>query len=205
MTGSADNSIKYWYIHDGQQSSSLSLPSSSPHNSTNCDSLIMTEPNLTWPVHISIHEYNTTQDEYLITVLLADGYVFLNLVKRSDKIKISSTFRSLLNIQTSEFNVNTNQNFFDQDNYENLLISNRSWIKMINNSLTVYVVTENNSNQTKKLFTKRWSVDKCTEYDMFKIECLSVESDNSILSFLNRPTLKALDINRFEIITFASK
>ena len=245
VTGSADNSIKYWsmYVEEIKEKTKTA----NPVNINNANILLIkTEQNLIWPVHICIQNYKMS-DQYLLMVLLANGYLFINNVERFDdfalvksnseknhstaefycadfdrfnfkfKLRISSTFKSLVSLYShqSEFNLNNSnsENFFADENSENLLVSNKSWIELNNiiddsdKIITVYVVSENNSNQTKKFFIKKWLIRKNDEYEMFDMKQLEEEYNllNDSFAFLNKRSLKSIDINQFEIVSFGSR
>jgi hypothetical protein len=264
VTGSADNSIKYWSMHLDE--ASLAKESASPKLSGSFSSgsqgsthhiiegvgnaqsnlLIKTESNLNWPVHISMQAYENDPGRYLLIVLLANGFIFLNMIEKIDdfvmieretsesvrkdsensssspisvndtnrfnfkyKLKISNSFRSLLSIQNSEFNMNSNdaaENFFDDENAESSLVSNKSWANFDASSkvLSVYVVSENNSNQSNKFFIKKWRIDTSVNYEYFDTKSIEASEENQF-SFLNKRSLKSLNISQFEIISFGSK
>lgn len=97
-TGSADNSIKFWSISPmqtppspppvpGEKFISSSLPASTlPDEPLTCLAF-KTEPNIIWPVKITIEPFNRKKssppagdDEYLVMALCANGFLFLNLL-----------------------------------------------------------------------------------------------------------------------------
>jgi hypothetical protein len=261
VTGSADNSVKYWSMHleesglrkesaSPRLSSSLSMGSSHDSGNHIIESmgnaqnslLIKTEANLNWPVNIAIQPYENGSERYLLMVLLANGFIFLNMIDKVDdfvlietesgesgketfcsasspismndvntfnfkyKLNISNTFRSLLSIQNSEFNLNNNsasENFFDDENSQNLLVSNKSWTSFDANHklLSTYIVTENNSNQSNKLFVREWRVGTSENYEVFDTQSVETGEENQF-SFLNKRSLKSMNINQFEIISF---
>jgi hypothetical protein len=281
VSGSADNSVKYWSMYLDE--ASLLLPkensAASPKLAGSFNGsftqgtqhiiegmghgggsglLIKTEPNLNWPVQISIQPYDSCQEHsserYLLIVVLANGFIFLNMIDKVDdfvmaeavssldtdsppmfqgssgsidgspisvnnpnrfnfkyKLRISDTFRSLLSILNAEFGPGSQDgadSFFDDENAENLLVSNKSrtWFDRDTKLLTVYVVTENNSNQSNKFFMKKWLVRTSESYGLFDWKSVEDEANEiEKFTFLNKRSLKFMNISQFEIISFGSK
>jgi hypothetical protein len=235
VTGSADNTIKYWSM-DKKGIGSINTVNHQITPSFN-KLLIKTEPNLVWPMHIKLVKYDKKDSsKYFLIALLANGYIFLNEIEKIDDFEsekltedkktndqlefekfnfryglvISNAYRHIFYMQNLDFNLNQNdENIFDNENLENLLISNRSWTSFDCESmmLSVYLIAENNSNQTKKFFLKKWRLIKNTTYESFELECQeeqdSVYEEN--FAFLNKRSLKSLNINQYEIITFGAK
>lgn len=184
---------------------------------SNSKYLIKTDSNLVWPVRIKIETYNSSDLSYLVIALCANGLVYLNSVEKIEdfirdgqernrnnfdefnfnhyKLKFSNTFKSLLHLQNPYSNsLNFNEDFLD-DYSQYLIISNKSWIQFVNNVLTVYAVSDNNSNQRKKFFIKQWSISKNLEYDIFEFVQIPIydteqqeedTEENDYFGFLNK-------------------
>lgn len=135
--------------------------------------------------------------------------------------EISETYKSLLNLQPPcETLVEFQRGFFDNDHTEPPIISNKSWVDLRSSGLlTVYVVTENNSYQNKKIFKQQWLFRKNLDYVCFEFSSptrnttpttneqnQTNENENEdIYSFLNKRMLKTPNIGQFEVIAFGAK
>lgn len=110
------------------------------------------------------------------------------------------------------------------------IISNRSWVDLRGDEglLTAFVVTENNSMQSKKVFSQQWRFRKNFTYLLFEfssVQNLSQTDDDSsaaretteatssttaedsedFYSFLNKRMLKNPNIGQFEVVSFGFK
>lgn len=110
------------------------------------------------------------------------------------------------------------------------IISNRSWVDLRGDEglLTAFVVTENNSMQSKKVFSQQWRFRKNLTYLLFEfssVQNLSQTDDDSsaaretteatssttaedsedFYSFLNKRMLKNPNIGQFEVVSFGFK
>lgn len=110
------------------------------------------------------------------------------------------------------------------------IISNRSWVDLRGEEglLTAFVVTENNSMQSKKVFSQQWRFRKNLTYLLFEfssVQNLSQTDDDSsaaretteatssttaedsedLYSFLNKRMLKNPNIGQFEVVSFGFK
>jgi WD40 repeat protein len=217
VTGSADNTVKYWSIHNenGDQSKLH-------FNSL----LVKSEPYRIWPVKINIEKYDS-EDSFLIIVLCTNGYIYVNNILKIDdfkpilnseenidysfetfnfkyKIKFSKTFKQILDARIDK---NTYNEFdyedplYDEFSNADVLLSNRSFLKYSNKTLSAYLVTENNSNQDIKIYVKLWKLIDDKEYNSVEFEPIEF-NQNYDFEFLNKKKLKFFNINQFEIIAF---
>lgn len=250
-TGSADNTIKYWSMYLDNLDDAYDMK----HSMNKL--LIKTELNLLWPVRILIEPYNDENqtDGYLLLALCVNGFLFLNYIEKVDdfgqsasnsldrfgfqfKLKISDTYKSLLCLQTPQLNLSDSFQLNDElvdDELDQLVISNKSCIDFkhaVNSTslVTIFAITENNSNQTVKMFIRHWKFRKNLQHQMFEFLLSTpfveksntnrlAESDsdfehlnswlkddtNDYLSFLNKRTLNSHEIEQFEIISFGFK
>lgn len=215
-TGSADNTIKFW---------SMNLVDDWDQNKNMSSLLIKTQDNLVWPVRIVIENYSEV-NWYLVMVICANGFLHLNLIEkiqefiREDEsvvennfdvfnfkfnLKISDTFKAHFNLQSFSENHSNDEPDIFQDQSENVVLSNKSWVffEPSTNLLTVFLIAENNYNQIKKMSIKQWSLSKNIEYDILELNSEYV--DERLFDFLNRRSIKSHDINQYEIVTFGFK
>ena len=218
VSGAADNTIKYWSMKTKEINT----------EKNNFNLLIKSEPNLIWPVKINIEKFH--DENYLVLVLCANGFLFLNLVEKIDdfiiddknkknyqpnifdrfnfryNLIISDTFKSYLSLH-NDLDGYLNSDDEDFDHYLNedfnsndFILSNKSRMTLESNTLTVFAVTDNNSNQNKKFFIRKWNLikDLSLEFEIIPI-------DHKNYEFLNKKNLNSLNINQFEIISFGFK
>jgi WD40 repeat protein len=79
-TGSADNSVKFWSMADIINPSAADQVVVAPATDDDPRIPLKSEPNLLWPVKVNIELLDRECNEYLVLVLCANGYLFLNLV-----------------------------------------------------------------------------------------------------------------------------
>jgi hypothetical protein len=116
------------------------------------------------------------------------------------------------------------QGFFGPDDHiESLIISNRSWIELRSSTpqssanadralggsslITAFIITENNSNQAKKMYRKQFGFKKNECYEMFEFRRIAEadEVEEARCGFLNKRMLKVPDVGHFEIVSFGFK
>ena len=113
------------------------------------------------------------------------------------------------------------------------IISNRSWVDLRGDEglLTAFVVTENNSMQSKKVFSQQWRFRKNLTYALFEFSSVqnpsqtdddssdlvtaretteatsstAAEDNEDFYSFLNKRMLKNPNIGQFEVVSFGYK
>ena len=193
VTGSADNTIKYWNLDC---------------KSTNVnDALIASEADRVWPVKINIERYKT-DDSYLIIALCTHGYIYVNHLLRIEDFVPVSTGNGANEFDT--FNFKLRLKFLkiyvldvgvEQLNEIGVLLSNRSRLKLKDNTLVAYLVSENNSNQHIKMFIKKWDLieNEDEQLDEFGTK---ENIDMDMFDFLNQKSIKSCQINAYEIIAF---
>lgn len=187
--------------------------------------LIKSESNLIWPVKVQIVNYET-EDDYLVMVLCANGFLYLCYLEKVDEFKtengsdefdvfnfsfnliISDTYKCLLSVYND---VSTNDlddvlNLIDDQQNQNLILSNKSYVSydMNRKSVTLFLITDKNAFRMKKISIKRWLLKKNLDYNEFEISKYD-HFDESYLQFLNQRSFKSFDINQLEIITFGYK
>lgn len=139
---------------------------------------------------------------------------------------ISDSYKSLLNLQASPLDTlieSPQQGFFGPDDHiESLIISNRSWIELRSTPqsaanadralggsslITAFIITENNSNQAKKMYRKQFGFKKNECYEMFEFRRIAEtdEVEEARCGFLNKRMLKVPDVGHFEIVSFGFK
>jgi hypothetical protein len=133
----------------------------------------------------------------------------------------------LLNLQASPLDTlieSPQQGFFGPDDHiESLIISNRSWIELRSSTpqssanadralggsslITAFIITENNSNQAKKMYRKQFGFKKNECYEMFEFRRIAEadEVEEARCGFLNKRMLKVPDVGHFEIVSFGFK
>ncbi len=216
ISGSADNTIKYWSM----QSEGI------VEKITTNKLLIKTEPNLIWPVKIYIEEYEDNNN-FLAMVLCANGYLFINQINKLEdfvpdmkrvnlnvnpqekfnfkfKLNISETFKEILSLSEDSLDEFDDQYIGESDS-DNFNCGNKSRLTFKDNILTAFIITDNNSSQTKKFFIKKWRLSKNLEND-FEFKSFRTDEFKKKSSFLNRRCINLLE-NRtqFEIISFGYK
>ena len=145
--------------------------------------LVASETYGSWPTKITILE---RFDSSYIAILYADGVVHLrNVTKLNDQLIFQD--KSVLNAK-SELN----------DIESPIYLSNKSRFTLIDNVLTGFFISENNSNETIKFFINKWTLT-----NKLSNQCLAMSCDNSYLDFLNKFSL--LDVGQFNIIAFGFK
>ncbi len=212
VSGSSDNTIKYW---------SINVNSCTDSNNKNL--LIKSEINLIWPVKVQIVNYETEND-YLVMALCANAFLYLCYVQKVDdefrnendqinvfkfafNLIISDTYKCLLSV----FNdITTNDlddvlNLIDDQQNQNLILSNKSYISydMNKKSVTLFLITDKNAFRMKKISIKKWLLRKNLESKEFEVS--KCEFDESYFEFLNKRSFKSFDINQLEIIAFGYK
>jgi hypothetical protein len=215
VSGSPDDTVKFWSMNIDiwKQEKNMSKL------------LIKTQDNLVWPVKISIQRfddqsYETNQEEesYLVIVLCANGFIFLNCIQKVIEIKEKDAeadidlFAFRFNLLISEdfvcfLNLNDDYNDLEDDI---LATSNRSRLEFEHKTsvLTAFIITDNNSNQTRKFFIKKWKVFRDQEEQILRAQSLDMLCDQLLPKsnhFLNKRILGYMGIDQFEIVSFGFK
>lgn len=216
VSGSPDDTVKFWSMNTEiwkQEKNKAKL-------------LIKTQDGLIWPVKISIqkfsdpiYESNEDEESYLVIVLCANGFIFLNCLqkivefkrKEAEEVDIN-LFAFRYNLLISDdfmciLNLNDDYNDFDDDI---LATSNRSRLVFDHKTgvLSAFIITDNNSRKIEKFFVMRWKIFKDEEAQILRAHSLESESDQLLLKsndFLNNTRIKCFGIDVFEIVSFGSK
>ncbi len=145
--------------------------------------LLNSEANPNWPAKLTII------DDFVITVY-TDAYLYIKKCIKENNIQISFTNNHILDAYPNRLIRNLDNSIY---------LSSRTNITYINNILTGYFITENNSNEMIKFYIKKWF------YKLDTNEFIPVQFDNSSLDFLNQFNNPSLEIGQYEIITFGFK
>ena len=200
VSGSADGTVKFWPMQPEERVQSVvSKPIHSVHN-------------LEWITTININHYEN--NDYLVIILAANCLCHINLVQKIDDFEDANssnaqdTFRFRYNLKIVEeyfTSIELENIYEDVNNGHNILISNKSWISFNDKTLNLFLIAENNSNQNRKVFFRKFFIDKNVQDQCFDAELMSLSINEKCLEFLNKRILNEYGINRFEIICIGLK
>ena len=93
VTGSADNTIKYWSMDVTNMLKRRRFDIGGNFSIESSQLLIGTEPNAIWPVRVSIQKFSESSESscYLVIALCTNGYIFIEDVEKIDDFTDPST------------------------------------------------------------------------------------------------------------------
>ncbi|RNA16765.1 F-box WD repeat-containing 2 [Brachionus plicatilis] len=184
VSGSADGTVKFWPMQPEERTQTI------------INKPIRTINNLAWIVSISVNHY--ANNDYLVIILGANSLCYVNLVEKIDDFQdpndpnAQNTFRFRYNLKISDQYVK----FIDM---ESIYETNSDSSALI--ILNIFLIADNNSNQNRKVFCQRYSIEKNVPDQCLEVECMDSPLDEKCLEFLNHRFLYNYGIGQFEIVS----